>query len=48
MTVAVPSVAVARRSVCATKGVILLRDVLGQVGRDHLLNLSRLVGLSLF
>jgi len=48
MTVAVLGVAVAVRDVGAAKRVVLLRDVLGEVRRDHLLNLFGLAGLSFF
>lgn len=48
MTVAELGVALALvfGGVCATKGVVLLRNMLGEIRRDHLLDLLRFAGLS--
>lgn len=48
MAVAELGVAVVGRGVRAAKGVVLVRDVLGEVGRDHLLDLLGLAGLGFF
>ena len=48
MTVAELGVALALvvGGVCATKGVVLLRNMLSEIRRDHLLDLLRFAGLS--